>query len=112
MWNIVMGLCCSSENTLPSSSLPLEWCSGITNQEDSNEVQSNKLSIDSHELENMVKLFTKRAINGVSLSIYDKTSQSFVDGKYFINRNLGILTLKTVTETVIIPFKAVSIIQF
>ncbi|OII71518.1 hypothetical protein cand_032310 [Cryptosporidium andersoni] len=93
-----MGLCCSSENTLPSSSLPLEWCSDITNQEDSNEVQSNKLSIDSHELENMVKVFTKRAINGVSLSIYDKTSQSFVD---------GILTLKTVTETVIIPFKAV-----
>lgn len=100
-----------------------DWCSLInTDYEESNhfiyKLSSSKadepgevhkgVSMNSTEINDLVNYFIKRALNGVSVDIYDQMSQSFVSGKYFINRNLNIITFKSPVHTIIIPFKAVS----
>ncbi|EAK88430.1 hypothetical protein [Cryptosporidium parvum Iowa II] len=126
MWSLMKSCCYSiggSSCTDPVN-FNADWCSLIhTNDEESKNFQyklnsskrdessenQKKISMSSTDINDLVNYFIKCALNGVSVDIYDQASQSFVSGKYFINRNLNIITFKSPVHTIIIPFKAVSL---
>ncbi|KAH8739691.1 hypothetical protein FG386_001248 [Cryptosporidium ryanae] len=125
MWSFVKDFCCNiSENTCRNPyTVDVDWCSIIRNIEtesDSSRVNSSKISksteiqskpcMNSTDINELVNCFIKSALNGVSISIYDQLSQKFISGKYFVNRNLSILTLKSPIHTIIIPFRAINTI--
>ncbi|QOY43463.1 Uncharacterized protein cpbgf_1001650 [Cryptosporidium parvum] len=125
MWSLMKSCCYSiggSSCTDPVN-FNADWCSLIhTNDEESKNFQyklnsskrdessenQKKISMSSTDINDLVNYFIKCALNGVSVDIYDQASQSFVSGKYFINRNLNIITFKSPVHTIIIPFKAIN----
>ncbi|KAK6587642.1 hypothetical protein RS030_81286 [Cryptosporidium xiaoi] len=123
MWSFVRDFCCNvSENPCMNPyTVDVDWCHIIRNIEAENnpsrantsrnskstEIQS-KPCMNSTDINELVNCFIKSALSGVSISIYDQLSQKFISGKYFVNRNLSILTLKSPIHTIIIPFRAVS----
>lgn len=98
---------CSLMNTEYEESNHFKYKLSSSKTDESGEVQKGA-SMNSTEINDLVNYFIKCALNGVSVDIYDQMSQSFVSGKYYINRNLNIITFKSPVHTIIIPFKAVS----
>ncbi|OII74606.1 chromatin protein [Cryptosporidium ubiquitum] len=124
--NPMMKSCCYSiggGSCTDPNNFNTDWCSLMhINDEDSNDIQyklnssktdesteiHKRISTNSTDINDLVNYFIKSALNGVSVDIYDHTSQSFVSGKYYINRNLNIITFKSPVHTIIIPFKAIN----
>lgn len=100
--------CCSLIHLNDEESNNSQYKLNSSKTDESTEVQK-RISMNSSDINDLVNKFIKCALNGVSVDIYDQTSQSFVSGKYFINRNLNIITFKSPVQTIIIPFKAVSL---
>lgn len=123
MWSFMKNLCCTigvNSCTNPYS-FNIDWCNMINDEEinhSSRQLSSSFINksteirtracMNSADVSELVNYFIKCALNGASVSIYDQMSQSFISGKYFINRSLNILTIKSPMHTIIIPFKAVS----
>ncbi|KAJ1605556.1 hypothetical protein OJ253_3109 [Cryptosporidium canis] len=124
MWNLMKSCCYSigGGSCADPNNINTDWCGlinpdkniyndskhNITSKTDESKEVQTGVSMNSTEINDLVNYFIKCALNGVSVDIYDQMSQSFVSGKYFINRNLNIITFKSPVHTIIIPFKAIN----
>ncbi|KAJ1614574.1 hypothetical protein OIY81_354 [Cryptosporidium canis] len=123
MWSLMKSCCYSigGGSCADPNNISTDWCGlinpdknihdskhNITSKTDESKEIQTGVSMSSTEINDLVNYFIKCALNGVSVDIYDQMSQSFVSGKYFINRNLNIITFKSPVHTIIIPFKAIN----